>query len=139
MANTIYNATRVKMQNATFNWTTGTKRLILLTSAYTFDATDALLSDISAGFRVGSPVTLTTLEISTTGWACSLGAKFTALTGSAVYAVLIVDGATESAVPIVYLDTLNGLPFVPDGRDRYVIPTSLHTGATAGTGGWYAP
>jgi hypothetical protein len=115
--NIVYPAAKQLMLEAGLNWLTDPIYGILLdTRKYEVSLAHSSLADIDEGaFLVASSVM--------TGRTCEGGAAdaddlgFPSYTGAPATALILVrDGGTAlQSKLIAYMDTLNGLPFVPDG------------------------
>jgi hypothetical protein len=123
MSNTLYDKGRQRFLEAQFNWLTDTVKVLLVnTSSYTANfSTHEFLSDVSAGARVAGPVSLAS-KTSTGGAADAADITFTAVSGSAIGAIIIYkDTGTEGTSPLIaYIDTATGLPITPNGGDIIV-------------------
>lgn len=120
MANTLYDKGRERFALAQINWGSDTiKAQLVDTGAYTLNAgSHEFLSDVAAGARIGSAVTLS--GKSATGGACDAAdATFTAISGTTIEAIVLYkDTGVDSTSPLIaYIDTATGLPITPNGGD----------------------
>lgn len=125
MANLIYPKAKEAMLTSGLNLVAGTVKAQLVDLAnYTYSASHQYFSDIPAGARVGSGVTLTGKSV-TNGVFDAADPTWSGLVSApSIEAVAIyVDTGTEATSPLVYLmDTASGLP--------------ITAGATGGTVTW---
>lgn len=116
MANALYDNARNLFLTGGLNWGTDTVKVALLTSAYTFSASDQFYSTLSANV-VGTPAALAN-KTDAAGVADADDLTFSAVTGSAVAAyVLYKDTGTTTTSPLIaFFDTVSsGLPVTPNG------------------------
>jgi hypothetical protein len=116
VANTLYPKGRQKFLEGTIAWLTDTVKVMLVdTAAYTYSSAHEFLSDIPAGARVGTAVTLTS-KTSTNGVADGDDITFLALTGAELEAVVIYkDSGVEATSPLIaWFDVGVGLPLTPN-------------------------
>lgn len=100
------------------NLSAGTVKVALVTSGYTYSATDQFYSSISASV-VGTPQTIGTKTF-TNGVFDGADVTFSAVTGSQVTRLVIyIDTGSAATSPLVaYLDTgVTNLPVTPNGGD----------------------
>ena len=114
MANGLYDAGRAGFLGATIDWDTDTIKAILVdTATYTVNlATHANLSDIPAGARVGTAVTLASKTV-TAGVADAADISFTGLSAAPTIEALAIykdTGVETTSTLIAYIDTATGLP-----------------------------
>lgn len=140
--NTLYYICRQRMLTATFNWTTGSPRAYLLTSEYVFDAAHETVADISSGSRLANALILNR-SVNAHGWCCSIGVEFLdvqpAVSALPASSVVFAEGNSESDKLIACFNSVNELPFTPDGRTWYFYPNSAEAGDVTGSGGWFTP
>lgn len=102
------------------DWDANDIRIILVSSAYTPNGTtDQFLSAVATGAtRVAVSSSLAN-KTTTNGTADADDVTLTAVTGSAVQAILIYQhtGTDATARLICYIDTATGLPVTPNGGD----------------------
>jgi hypothetical protein len=137
MANGLYNAARVKMVAAQFDWA---GFLVVFfayraTSTYVFDPTHGI-SDIGAPDAVSEAVLHQT--ITPTGYCRSDPVQFNNVAAGADIKFLViaekgVGGAAGAWSPVCYFDQGIDLPFVPNGNDIIVRPDWL------ADRGWFRP
>jgi hypothetical protein len=122
MANTLYNLGREKFLNADINYSADTIKVALIdTGVYTFSQAHEFFDDVSAG-QVGDSVTLTG-KTSTSGVADADDVIFPDTAGATVEAVVMYkDTGVEATSPLIaYMDTIDGLPFTPNGASNGLI------------------
>lgn len=140
--NTLYYVARQRMLSGLFNWLTMTPYAFLLTSAYTFDATDETLADIPVAARLSS-TPITNRSVNDHGWCCSIGVEFEdvqpALSALPAASVVFVEGDSEPNKLIACFNSVNELPFTPDGRSWFIYPNAEEGGDVTGSGGWFTP
>jgi hypothetical protein len=123
MANALYDKGRQRFLEGSFNWLTDTvKALMVDTGAYTPNlSVHEFLSDVSAGARITTPVTLTS-KATTGGAADAADVTFTSVSGASIEAIVIYkDTGVEATSPLIaYIDTATGLPITPNGGDIIV-------------------
>lgn len=119
MANAVYPKGLEGILDGTIDWDSHTIKACLVTSGYTYNTAHDNFDDVTAGNRVGTPVTLTGKSV-TNGVAGAGTATFTAVSGSAVNAIVIYDaqtGVESTSRLICYIDVATGLPVTPSGGD----------------------
>ncbi len=140
--NTLYYVARQRMLTGLFNWLTGSPRAYLVTSGYTFDPAHDTLADIDAGMRLANSL-ITNRSANAHGWCCSIGIEFVdvlpAVSLLPAAAVVFVEGNSESDKLIACFNSVNELPFTPDGRSWFFFPNSQEAGTGTGSGGWFTP
>ena len=114
MANALYGKGREKFLNGGINWGSDTIKAFLIdTASYTVSIdTHEFISDVAAGARVGSAVTLGT-KTSTLGVADAADLSFTGLSSAPTIEALVIfkDTGVEATSPLIaYIDTATGLP-----------------------------
>jgi len=123
MANALFDKGRQRFLEANINWLTDTIKCILVdTGVYTPNLTaHEYLSDVSAGARITSPVTLTS-KSSSGGAADAADVTFASVSGASIEAIVIYkDTGVEATSPLIaYIDTATGLPITPNGGDIIV-------------------
>jgi hypothetical protein len=125
----LFNTARGYFLGGGIAWGTDTIDTVLVTSAYApaSSSTDANLSDVASGHRVGSNTTLTTATFAS-GIADADDTTLTAVTtGSTATAIIIFKSTgTESTSHLVcYIDTYTGLPVLTNGGNITIAwPTS---------------
>lgn len=120
MANALYPKWKEQLLQFTANnnLSAGTVKVALVTSGYTYSATDQFYSSISASV-VGTPQTIGTKTF-TNGVFDGADVTFSAVTGSQVTRLVIyIDTGSAATSPLVaYLDTgVINLPVTPNGGD----------------------
>jgi hypothetical protein len=118
MASALYPLGKQALMSAGINLSTDTiKAALINTSSYTYSASHQYWSSASAGL-VGTAVQLTsvTLNSPSPGVLDAADTTFTAVTGSAVSAVILYkDTGTASTSPLLaYID---GISIIPNGGD----------------------
>jgi len=120
VANALYGKGRDKFLNGDIDWTNDTINALLVdTGNYTVSIdTHEFLSDIPAGARVGTAVSLAS-KSSALGVADAADSTFTAVTGNTVEAIVLYrdSGVEGTSALIAYIDSATGLPFTPNGGD----------------------
>jgi len=93
-------------------------RAILTDSSYSPATSDQYLSEIDAGWRVGSAVSLSGVSVSG-GVFDATDITFSSVSGNNVYTiVLYLHTGTESTSHLIgYIDAFVGRPIVPNGGD----------------------
>lgn len=130
MANAMYDTGRAAFGNAGINWLSDTIKAILIdTGAYTPNlATDAFLSIVPVGARIGPVLTLAT-KTNVAGVLGAANLSFTGITGApTIEAVLLFKdtGVEGTSQLIALIDTATGLP-VPAGASQ--VNVTWDTGA----------
>lgn len=120
MANALYPKWKEQLLQfaADNNLSSGTVKVALVTSGYTYSATDQFYSSVSASV-VGTPQTIGSKTF-TNGVFDGADVTFTAVTGSQVTRLVIyIDTGSAATSPLVaYLDTsVTNLPVTPNGGD----------------------
>lgn len=123
MANALYDKGREKFAIAQLDWSSHTiKAQLVDTGAYTVNlAAHEFLSDIPAGARIGSAVTLGS-KTYTAGACDAADSTFTAVSGPTIEAIVIYrdTGVEGTSALIAYIDAATGLPITPNGGDIIV-------------------
>jgi hypothetical protein len=136
--NNIYDAARYKLMNALFSWTEADLMLTAWSGVPTFDPTNTLLSNITdlGGTDRGSSLTITSKTVNSQGVgqtnqvvipAVAVGPDITFFTLSDRHPTYI-----QSEL-ILFLDEVDGLPFVANGLDMLIQPDWLTFR------GWFKP
>lgn len=120
MANALYPKWKEQLLQFTANnnLSAGTVKVALVTSGYTYSATDQFYSSVSASV-VGTPQTIGSKTF-TNGVFDGADVTFSAVTGSQVTRLVIyIDTGSAATSPLVaYLDTgVTNLPVTPNGGD----------------------
>lgn len=140
--NTLYYIARQRMLSGLFNWLSGTPYAFLLTSGYTLDLTDETVADLPAATRLASSL-ITNRSVNEHGWCCSVGIEFEdvlpAVSELPASAVVFAEGNSESSKLIACFNSVNELPFTPDGRSWFLYPNGSEGGDVTGSGGWFTP
>lgn len=97
---------------------TGDVRAILCDSNYVPAASDQYLSEIDAGWRVGSAVALTGETVSG-GVFDATDITFSSVSGDDVYTIVLYlhTGVEGTSTLVGYIDAFVGRPIVPNGGD----------------------
>jgi len=113
MASTLFDKGREGILDVTINMT-GDVRVMLVKSAYVFNAAHQFLSDITAGNDNGRSVALTTKTYAA-GVFDAADTSIVTLAAAASNALVIFQhtGVDATARIIAYIDTATGLPFTP--------------------------
>jgi len=117
MANAIYPSAKQAFLSAGINLTSDTIKAVLVdTGAYTYSASHANLSDITAPARIATSGALASKTV-TSGVFDAADITVAGVTGTTVEAVVIFkDTGTASTSSLIgYLDTGTGFPFTPNG------------------------
>lgn len=114
MANALYGKGREKFLNADIDWSVDTIKAILVDTALYTVSIDVheFLSDVAAGARVGTAVTLGT-KTATLGVADAADISFTGLSSAPTIEALVLykdTGVETTSALIAYIDTATGLP-----------------------------
>ena len=120
MANALYPKWKEQLLQFTANnnLSSGTVKVALVTSGYTYSSTDQFYSSVSASV-VGTPQTIGSKTF-TNGVFDGADVTFTAVTGSQVTRLVIyIDTGSAATSPLVaYIDTgVTNLPVTPNGGD----------------------
>ena len=120
MANALYPKWKEQLLQFTANnnLSSGTVKVALVTSGYTYSSTDQFYSSVSASV-VGTPQTIGSKTF-TNGVFDGSDVTFTAVTGSQVTRLVIyIDTGSAATSPLVaYIDTgVTNLPVTPNGGD----------------------
>lgn len=124
--NWLFNAACNAMLTADFDWTTP-KRCLAFGAGYTPDPVDQKVADIGLEPIAVSDL-LTGLSVSA-GWAHADAARFVSpMAFEPVLFVVIVEDTLDimQAPLIAHISDANELPFMPDGRNRYIMPDALN-------------
>jgi hypothetical protein len=121
MANALFDSARNSFLTGTLSWTSGTYKVALLNSGYTFSAAHTLLQDVDGGGGAPNVVATATLagEAAVGGVADATDLTFTAVTGSQVTSIVIykfVTDRTDSPV-VAFINVGTNLPITPNGGD----------------------
>lgn len=119
MANGLYEKSAQKFGQGSLSWG-GTLKAALLTSAYSVNLVTHEFYSSAVAAVVGTPQTITSPLVLSDGVCDGDDVIWTALTGSAVAQMVIYKdlGGSNTTWPlIVYIDTMSGLPFTPNGTD----------------------
>jgi hypothetical protein len=127
MANALYPKYRETLLGTGVNLVSGTVRAQLVdTGAYTYAIGHQFLSDVPAGARIGSPVTLSSKTVAG-GVFDAADITFTSVpagTGTAANIEALIlyrdSGTVGTSELIAYIDAATGLPFTPDGGNQNV-------------------
>lgn len=123
--NTLYDKARQRFLEGNINWNTDTIKAMLVTNAYTLNASvHEYFNDVTSGAIVsGATVTLT--GKSTTGGAADAAdVTFTAVAAGTVVDAIILwkDTGTPSTSPLLaYLGNATGLPITGNGGDIIIV------------------
>lgn len=114
MSNALYDTGRAAFANAGINWLADTiKAQLVDTGVYTPNlATDAFLTDIPSGARIGTAVTLGT-KTNVAGVCGAANISFTGLTSAPSIEVIAIykdTGTAGTSQLICLIDTATGLP-----------------------------
>ncbi|MBA3622932.1 MAG: hypothetical protein H0W48_00380 [Methylibium sp.] len=114
MANAIYGKGREAFGNAGINWGADTIKAILVDTALYTVSIDVhqFISDVPAGSRVGTAVTLGT-KTNTLGVFDAADSSFTALSAAPTIEAVVIykdTGVEGTSALIAYIDTATGLP-----------------------------
>lgn len=127
MGNVIYRGVRYDAATAAFNWLAGTVRAYLIdASLYSPDETHTYLSSVPEGARVAYGI-LANRTVTVDGGLYADDLTISSVSGATVEGLLLVfwTGTDSTSKLIMYLDNLDGLPFLPDGGD---VPIAWNTG-----------
>jgi hypothetical protein len=119
MANKLYDKGRQKFLEGDILWLADNIKVVLLTSAYTYNTAHDFLDDIATAARVATSANLGTKD-STDGVADAADITFSSVSGSEVTQIVIYDDtpATEATKELIaHIDTATGLPVTPNGGD----------------------
>lgn len=118
MANALYGKGREKFLSGGINWLSDNIKLVLVdTDSYTVSIdVHEFLSSIPSGARIATSANLTN-KSATLGVADADDTVFLAVTGNTSEAIVIYkDTGNVSTSPLIaYIDTVNGLPVIPNG------------------------
>ena len=139
--NTFFDICRVRRATALFNWNTGSKYALLISSAYTFDQLHSTIADIPSD-AIGSIAEITQRAVNSAGWCCSVGIEFLLVDPLPsllpVDKVIFAEGNTDADKLICCFTEVVELPFEPDGRTWVLRPNASQSGGVTGSGGWFA-
>lgn len=109
----LFNPGREGFLDGTIDWDTNDMRVMLVKSAYTYDAADKFLSDLGAVDN-GRSAALGSKTV-TDGVADAADISLVATAAVACNAVIIFQhtGADATARVIAYIDSITGFPFTP--------------------------
>jgi hypothetical protein len=116
MANALFNPGREGFLDGTIDWDTGDIRVMLVKSAYTFDAADKFIADLPAATADNGRSAALASKTVTDGVADAADTSLVATAAAASNALIIFQhtGADATARLIAYIDTpSSGLPFTP--------------------------
>ena len=125
MANALYSKAKERaLTDAGIQWSTGNIKAILVCTTgggdgqYDFSAAHEFRSSIHDDAHVATSANLGTKSV-TNGVADAADVTFTAVTGSAVGAVVLYRDTANKATDelIAYIDSATGLPVTPNGGD----------------------
>lgn len=140
--NTLYYVCRQRMLTKLFDWLAGSPRAYLLTSGYTLDLTDETVADLPAATRLANALILNR-SVNAHGWCCSIGVEFEdvlpVVSLLPASSVVFAEGNSESSKLIACFNSVNELPFTPDGRSWFLYPNASEAGNVTGSGGWFTP
>lgn len=124
MANALFDAGRQGFLTGTVDWDTNTFALYLVDHGTDTPnvTTDANVSDIAAGARIGSKATMTCTAPGA-GVADASDVTLTSVTGASAESIVIFkDTGTEATSTLVaYIDTATGLPITPNGGNINIV------------------
>lgn len=122
--NTLFDKARQRFLEGNFNWNSDTIKAVLVTSAYSLNATShEYYADVTPAAVVAGPVTLTS-KATTGGAADAADITFTAVAaGVTVEAIVLYkDTGTGATSPLIaYLGNATGLPITGNGGDIIVV------------------
>lgn len=131
MANAVYPKFKKAAVNGATpgtNYLTGGVRFVMVdTGAYTYDASHEFLSDIPSGARISISGLLTGKAVSDAADLQSGNARFDAVSGVSVEAVVMfIDSGTPATSRLIFfMDTgVTGLPVTPDGASYNLLAPS---------------
>lgn len=116
MANTLFDPGREGFLDGSIDWDTDDVRVMLVKSAYSFDASDKFLSDLPASTQDNGRSNALDEKTVTNGVADASDTSLTATAATACSALVIYKhtGSDSTARLIAYIDTpSSGLPFTP--------------------------
>jgi hypothetical protein len=124
MSNALFGKGRGRFAEAQLTWSSDTfKVCLVVTSVYSVSIdSHEFWSDVSSSSYTGiTPITLSS-KTSTLGVLRAANVTFSAVSGSAIGAIIIYkDTGSSSTSPLVlYIDTATGLPITPNGGDIIV-------------------
>ena len=113
MANALFNGGREGFLDGSIDWDTNDIRVMLVLSAYVYDATDRVITDLGAVDN-GRSVALGVKTV-TNGVADAADTTITVTAAAASNALIVFQhtGVDLTARLIAYFDTATGLPFTP--------------------------
>lgn len=128
--NQLYTAARENFANGQLSWSANNWSVLLVDANYTFSAAHTKVADINLSSRVGG---LKRIENKTTtdGFLNGSSVAYEGLSHNVnVQCIVIVrEGASEADADLVaYYDTVDGLPWLPDGDNYTVFPDALFGG-----------
>lgn len=124
MANALYDSGRNGFLTGTLDWDTHTFALYLIDHGTDTPnvTTDANVSDLTAGARIGGKGTMTT-SAPGAGVADATDVTLTSVSGNSAESINIFrDTGTEATSTLtVYIDTATGLPITPNGGNINIV------------------
>lgn len=119
MSNSLYDSARALAAGAGLNWVSANVKAVLVDLAdYTFSASHQFLTSVPPIARVSTEA-LTGKAILSNGACDAADTIFLAVTGDTSEAVILyIDTGVESTSNLIlYLDTVSGLPVIPNGMN----------------------
>ena len=115
MASALFDPGREGFLDGTIDWDTGDIRVMLVKSAYTFDAADKFISDLPAATADNGRSAALGTKTVTSGVADAADTTLTATAAAACNALIVFQhtGSDATARVIAYIDSATGLPFTP--------------------------
>jgi len=115
MASALFDPGREGFLDGTIDWDTGDIRVMLVKSAYAFDAADKFISDLPAATADNGRSAALGTKTVTSGVADAADTTLTATAAAACNALIVFQhtGSDATARVIAYIDSATGLPFTP--------------------------
>jgi hypothetical protein len=134
--NTIYDIARSMFAKAQINWTTAPLRLLGYSGNPEFIATDDVIADITLRgntLRIGVSLDIAAQNVSAEGYLMTDNVVLPAVPiGYPLTHMIMVSmpgSDPEAAMPILFIDDAEDLPFTPNGLDIVITPDwLLHRG-----------
>ena len=130
--NTIYDIARMQFAKAQINWMTAPLRLLAYTGNPDFHPADTAISEITTRgntLRISTSLDIVTQNVSTEGFLMTDNVVLPKVPiGYPVthFIMVLMPGTDpEMAVPLLFIDDAEDLPFTPDGLDIVVTPDWL--------------
>ena|SRR3990167_7149269 len=115
MTSALFDPGREGFLDASIDWDTNDMRVMLVKSAYTFDAADRFISDLPAATADNGRTAALGTKSVTNGVADAADTSLVATSAVACNALIVYqyNAADSAARLIAYIDSATGLPFTP--------------------------